>query len=103
MVVRTMRDSSLYIAISGSVNMLDKPTKERIELVFSDIFNNSAKKVSEVEVDVDGDSEMIYEIPTPIIKDDILVKEFFEDLEVLLEELKDFKPHFTQFKRGDIQ
>lgn len=98
--VKLMRDSSMYVAIIGTRSELDDKSLKKIDSVFQEIFANSATIVSDIKEDVD--CEIIYEILTPVIKDDILVKDFFGDLEILFEVLQDYNPHFTQFKRGDI-
>ena len=94
-----MRESSLYIALAGTISSLDNKAKAEVENVFKDVFNEAAVKLSDIQES--GEVELVYEIQTPVIKDDTLVKEFYENLEVLLEELKEHNPHFTQFKRED--
>lgn len=96
--VKTMRNSSLYIALSGRASELEK-AKPKLEHTFSSLFEDSAKRVSEIKEEING--EFIYEIKTPIMNDENVTKEFFENLEVLLYELIDFNPHFTQFRRVD--
>lgn len=95
-----MRASSLYIAIVGTADELNDKTKEKINLAFEDIFDGKVKKISDVKEDLDN--EVIYEVFTPVVNDEALTKEFFEGLEILLEELREFDPHFTQIRRNEI-
>lgn len=98
--IKNMRESSLHVAVAGNLTNLDKKRRDKVESVFKDIFASSASKISEAEEE--NEVELVYEIKTPIIKDENLLQEFYENLEVLLEELREFTPHFTQFKRGDL-
>ncbi len=97
--VNAMRESSLHVALVGSKSELDDKAKNKIEYTFNSLFESSAKKVSETTASTMN--EIIYEVKTPIVKDDYMTKEFYENLEVLLYELIDFNPHFTQFRRVD--
>lgn len=94
-----IRDSSLYISIGGDSSFIDNNTRKEIEDTFEGIFEQSFVKVSDVEMS--DEIEMIYEVKTPIIRNENLIKEFYNKLETLLEELSDFSPHFTQYERGD--
>lgn len=96
--VKAMRDSNLYIAIEAKTEELTISRKEEVHKVFEEIFESSFEVVSDV---TESDTvEVVYSIRTPIVKDDVLVKEFYENLEILLEELEEYYPHFTQFNRG---
>lgn len=95
----TMRNSSLYIFISGKESELGDKAKEKMEHTFKSLFSELATKVSDERDKVEQVIEIVYEIKTPIIQDESLVKEFFENLEILLDELSEFNPHFTQFRR----
>jgi len=64
-----------------------------------EIFENSFRKLSDIQVD--SESEIIYEIMVPAINDENLIMSFLKKTERLLEELNDFNPHFTQYERGD--
>lgn len=93
-----MRDSNLYIAIEAKTEELTISRKEEVHKVFEEIFESSFEVVSDV---TESDTvEVVYSIRTPIVKDDVLAKEFYENLEILLEELEEYYPHFTQFNRG---
>lgn len=95
----TMRNSSLYVALSGKQSELNEKTKDRIKHAFESLFEDSAQKVSQT---VDSTTvEIIYELKTPVVHDEHMTKEFYENLEVLLYELMDFNAHFTQFRRVD--
>lgn len=96
----TMRDSSLHIALSAKEGELCKDSQDKIKHTFESLFKDSSDLVSLVTVA--SDSELIYEIRTPIVHDESMTKEFFENLEVLLYELIDFDPHFTQYRRVDV-
>lgn len=98
--MKMMRESSLYVAVAGNVTTLGDREKLDVHKVFVDIFEDTASKVSDVKQD--DEVEVVYEIKTPVVTDDVMVREFYESLEVLLEELSEYDPHFTQFKRGDI-
>lgn len=93
------QNSKLHIVITGAANEIDDKVKSKVNHIFNSLFNESAKKVSEVSES--RDVELIYEVQTPVFKDEYIMKEFYENLEVLLDELKDFHPHFTQFKGVD--
>lgn len=96
---QAMRDSSLHIAISGSESELDNEMKNKIEHTFKSLFDDSTRKISETKSSTVN--EIIYELKTPVVHDEHMTKEFYENLEVLLYELIDFNPHFTQFRRVD--
>ena len=98
--MESITNSSIYIAINGNSTTIDRKTKEQIETTFKDIFENSAENISDIKVF--DDVEIVYEVKTPIIKDNFLIKKFYKKMETLLEELKEFEPHFTQFERGDV-
>lgn len=91
------RVSSLYIVITGSLTEIDIYSYERISNTFEDLFGDSTERVSSVKTS--ENTELIYEIRPPIFVDDETFREFYSDLEVLLDELKEFDPHFTQFRR----
>lgn len=97
--VNIMRNSSLYVSISAKESELDKNSKNKIKHTFKDLFEESAKLVSEISYS--SESELIYEIKTPVIQDDQLTKELYENLEVMFYELAEYNPHFTQFRRVD--
>lgn len=99
--MNNMRDSDIYVAISCKDSEINKNVRYKIEHTFKDLFGNNAKKVSEVKDSSDGETEIIYEINTPVVQENHMTKEFYENLEVLLYELIDFNPHFTQFRRVD--
>lgn len=97
--VKAMRDSSLHITLNGVARELNE-SKSNIEKIFAELFEESAVLVSDARGDLEA--EIIYEIKTPVVNDDEMTKEFFSSLEVLLDELKEFNPHFTQFRRVDV-
>lgn len=99
--MNSMRDSDIYIAISAGDSEINKNVKCKIEHTFKELFGNNARKVSEVKDSSNGEIEIIYEINTPVVQENHITKEFYENLEVLLYELIDFNPHFTQFRRVD--
>lgn len=87
-------NSNLYIAIQGSIEMFTKENEAHIYKTFKEIFETS-KKVSDVSAD--DYREIIHSIITPLFKNDKFFEELYSDLEILLEELKEYNPHFTQF------
>lgn len=94
-----MRSSSVFISIRDTVVNLDERASGKIEEVFYELFSEEDskgyKRVSDTTVaEV---REIIYEILTPVLKDDGLNVDFYENLEVLLEELSEYNAHFTQF------
>lgn len=91
--------SNLYIYVGGDSSFIDNNTKKEIEDAFEEIFETSFVKVSDIRMS--GKVEMVYEIKAPIIKNEGLTREFYRKLEMLLEKLSDFNPHFTQYERGD--
>lgn len=94
-----IKNSSFYIAIGGDSNIFDKDTKNKIYNTFERIFENSFNKISDIHIG--SESEMIYEIKTPVINDENLTVDFLKKTEKVLEELSEFNPHFTQYERGD--
>lgn len=92
-------DSSLHVVITGPTSEIDDNVKDKINGTFNSLFNDLAKKV--LEMNESEDVELIYEVQTPVFKDGYIAREFYENLEVLLDELKDFNPHFTQFRGVD--
>lgn len=94
-----VKDSNLYISIGGNSNMFDTKTRKEIDNTFEEIFENSFTKLSDIQVD--SESEIIYEIMVPAINDENLIMSFLKKTERLLEELSDFNPYFTQYERGD--
>lgn len=94
----SLQASNLYIAIQGESSIFNKVSVKHIEKTFLEIFELS-KKVSDVEVD--NYREIVYSINTPVLQDNSLSKDFYSDLEILLCELKDYNPHFTQYRRVD--
>lgn len=93
---KVMRNSSLYVALNGRDRELIA-SREKIEKVFSELFEDSAKLVSESHEEFNG--EFIYEIKTPIVNDEEMTKDFFGSLEVMFEELIEYTPYFTKFRR----
>lgn len=87
-------NSNLHIAIQGSIEMFTKENEAHIDRTFKEIFETS-KKVSDVSAD--DYREIIHSISTPLFKNDKFFEELYSDLEILLEELKEYNPHFTQF------
>lgn len=94
-----IKNSNLYISIGGNSNMFDTKARKEIDNTFKEIFKNSFRKLSDIQVD--SESEIIYEIMVPAINDENLIMSFLKKTERLLEELDDFNPHFTQYERGD--
>lgn len=95
---RRIINSKLYISFRGDSSLFDDITKKEIEKTFKCLFKETSSKLSDLKSD--EITEIIYEIKTPIIKEETLMREFFEKLEVLLESLSDYNPHFTQLKGG---
>ena len=79
--------------------MFDTKARKEIDNTFKEIFENSFRKLADIQVD--SESEIIYEIMVPAINDENLIMSFLKKTERLLEELNDFNPHFTQYERGD--
>lgn len=93
-----MRDSSLYIAVEMNAATMTKEVKSEVDNTFKNILGESVTVVSDVKDE--NIVELVYRIKTPIINDGVLVDEFFENLEILLEEIQEYNPHFTQFRGG---
>lgn len=93
-----IQDSKIYIAIQGESSIFNEKAVTHIKNAFLEIFENS-EKVS--DVDVDEYREMVYSINTPVLQDNSLFKDFYSDLEIILYELKEYNPHFTQYRRVD--
>lgn len=92
--MESMINANLHIAIQGNVNIFTKENEKHINKTFKEIFETS-KKVSDVSAD--DYREIIYSINTPLFKNDKFFEELYSDLEILLDELKEYSPHFTQF------
>lgn len=86
--------SNFYISIQGSVDIFDQVSINHITKTFEEIF---PKYEIVSDVSTEDYKEVIYSINTPLLKDGEALKEFYCDLEILLEELKEYNPHFTQF------
>jgi len=93
------QDSNLYIAIAGDKTALNKDARKKIAATFDNVFTSSAKKISDVTED--EVTELVYEIQLPLNKEDVIYRDFYSNLEVLLEELSGYCPHFTRFAKGD--
>lgn len=91
-------NSNVYVSLRGESSLFDEKTERQIGEIFNGLFEESSSKVSDLKVD--DTTEIIYEIKTPIMKEENIMREFFEKLEILLESLSDYNPHFTQFKGG---
>lgn len=96
--VKHMRNSSLFVALNGSMSELSKSEKT-FEKIFLELFEDTAELVSKAGESLAG--EFIYEIKTPVFNEEELTKDFFGSLEVLFDELIEFDPYFTQFRRVD--
>lgn len=84
----------LHIAIQSNVEVLSSLSMLKIEHTFKDIFPDY-KKVSDVSTE--EKREIVFAINTPFLNRNEDLKEFFSDLEILLDELKEYEPYFTQF------
>lgn len=93
-----MRESSLYISIGGESNIFNEEVKDYIDFIFKENFGKSSKK--KTEANSDNIIEIVYEICLPIVSEDYQTKVFFEKLENVFEDLGEYHPHFTQYKRG---
>ena len=94
------KESSIYIALSGASLAFNENERERAFKAIKSVFGTNVKKVSEVE---ESDIiEVVYQLQIPVLHDNSMLDEFFEDLEVILHEFEEYNAHFTQFKRGDI-
>lgn len=91
-------NSNIYISFRGESSLFDDKTKDQINKTFNGLFEETSNKISDLKVN--ETTEIIYEIKTPIMKEENIMREFFEKLEILLESLNDYNPHFTQFKGG---
>lgn len=96
--VKHMRNASLYVALNGSMSELSK-SEDRFGKIFLELFEDKAELVSKAGEELAG--ELIYEIKTPVFNDEELTRDFFGSLEVLFDELIEFDPYFTQFRRVD--
>ena len=93
-------NSNVYISLVGESSIFDVRAMKEIDKTFNGLFENTNEKISELKAD--DVTEIIYEIKSPIMREEGLMIEFYERLEVLLESLKDYNPHFTQIKGGFI-
>lgn len=84
------RSTCLNIAINDEISL---ESGEKIDLVFKELFGEAAHKILGQEEDK---VEVIYRINKPIGNNDEILKDFYQDLEILLEELREYRPYFTQ-------
>lgn len=87
---------NLFISVSGANDLLDTNAQETIYDTFDKIFGNSCSKIYDIKVD--NHIEIVYEIKAPIITNNELIENFYDEIKQLLKELSDFNPHFTQHK-----
>lgn len=93
-------NSNVYISLVGESSIFDVRAMKEIDKTFKGLFEDINEKISDLRTE--DITEIIYEIKSPIMREDGLMIEFYERLEVLLESLKDYNPHFTQIKGGFI-
>ena len=93
-------NSNVYISLVGESSIFDVKAIEAIDKTFNGLFENTNEKISELKAD--DVTEIIYEVKYPVMREEGLMREFYEGLEVLLESLEDYNPHFTQVKGGLI-
>lgn len=98
--IRTVEDTSLYIAINGRESELDNSAKDKINSIFLKTFDDLAENISNVKGDYD--IELVYEIKIPIMKNEVIMEEYFENLKSIFNELIDYNPYFTQLEKRDI-
>lgn len=72
--------------------------EEEIKEIFNSTFSN-CKVINRVEFN--AQVETIYEIASPYINDNKVQESFFEKLDSLFEDLKDYMPSFVKFARED--
>lgn len=93
-------NANVYISLVGESSIFDVRAIEEIDKTFNGLFENTNEKISELKAD--DVTEIIYEIKSPVMREEGLMIEFYEGLEVLLEALEDYNPHFIQVKGGLI-
>lgn len=94
--------SSLHLAIISNTYEFTKDKEKRVNYVMESLFPEQNKVVSRVSgKSSDSNIELIYEIQRPVFNEETATKEFYENLEILLEELREYNPHFTQYRRVD--
>ena len=93
-------NANVYISLVGESSIFDVRAIDEIDKTFNGLFENANEKISELKAD--DVTEIIYEIKSPVMREEGLMIEFYEGLEVLLEALEDYNPHFTQVKGGLI-
>lgn len=93
-------NANVYISLVGESSIFDVKAIETIDKTFNGLFENTNEKISELKAD--DVTEIIYEVKYPVMREEGLMREFYEGLEVLLESLEDYNPHFIQAKGGLI-
>lgn len=94
--------SSIHVALVSKRETINDYDKETIDYIFSEAFGEDHQnKVSEAVAD--HHVEIIYEVKTPIMKNDDIFDEFYKDLRFVFSELQEYSPHFTQLKGEEIK
>lgn len=99
--IKTTVESSIHVAFFGKLSELNDKSFEKIKKTFKRLFGSQALMVSNVEDVSEQVKEIVYEIKTPIIQDENMLRDFFDKLESLFNELKDFSPCFTSYTKPD--
>jgi hypothetical protein len=96
--INKIQSAELYIAIVGRESELGKEQEREID----DVFNSTFANYDKIYTNNDHEVEIIYKIPVPIMQNDKINENFFKNLSKILTELREYNPHFTQYKRGDV-
>ena len=91
--------SDLQVALFGRRSELDENSRKKIEDTFYSLFEDQATLVSDTHDYAEQVDELIYNIRTPIIQDDEMMRDFFSNLEILFEELTENRPYFTNYSK----
>lgn len=92
--------SCIHIAVVSKGEVISDSDKEFINSVLFDTFGVYQEMISEATSD--QHVEIIYEVKTPVMKNDDILDKFYKDLRFVFSELSDYNPHFTQFKKEEI-
>lgn len=93
-------NSNLHLVLSSNSEDLCEVEERKVDYLLKDLFGQTFTKMARIDNSAE-DVEIIYSIQKPVFTEHSIMKTFYFDLEILLEELREFNPHFTQLRGID--